>query len=234
MDRNHDGKPTQNEVPQNLTFDQWDADKDGAATREEVQPFYTQPGSAGTAAQPAVQPAPATPGALLRRAEIPGFADTVEGTNGTALADLNRNGLLDNAIACDPDNNGGGRAGVGPERPNERGYVNAGAHGARANHWFHRTFTGTGHTELIGARVEHAAGSFFDAVCNAAARLEGRWAPEQASHQLRTAARSCHRASASHIQFTPSPAGRASISGRNPPESRLQAEVLPGASAPGG
>jgi hypothetical protein len=52
------------------------------------------------------------------------------GISGEA-ADLNNDGLLDIVIACDPDNSGGGLARVGPERYNDRVYVNTGAHGAR-------------------------------------------------------------------------------------------------------
>jgi hypothetical protein len=78
------------------------------------------------------------------------------GISGEA-ADLNNDGLLDIVIACDPDNSGGGRAGVGPERYNDKVYVNAGAHGARANHWLRLRFTGVKDAELIGARVEASA-----------------------------------------------------------------------------
>jgi hypothetical protein len=41
------------------------------------------------------QPAPATPGALFRRVDIPGVTDIAEGTNGIALADLDDDGLVD-------------------------------------------------------------------------------------------------------------------------------------------
>jgi hypothetical protein len=80
------------------------------------------------------------------------------GISGEA-ADLNNDGLLDIVIACDPDNSGGGRAGVGPERYNDKVYVNAGAHGARANHWLRLRFSGVKDAELIGARVEVSAAS---------------------------------------------------------------------------
>jgi hypothetical protein len=79
------------------------------------------------------------------------------GISGEA-ADLNNDGLLDIVIACDPDNSGGGRAGVGPERYNDKVYVNAGAHGGRANHWLRLRFSGVKDAELIGAKVELIAG----------------------------------------------------------------------------
>jgi hypothetical protein len=75
------------------------------------------------------------------------------GISGEA-ADLNNDGLLDIVIACDPDNSGGGRAGVGLERYNDKFYVNTGEHGGKANHWLHFNFTGLKDAELIGARVE--------------------------------------------------------------------------------
>jgi hypothetical protein len=78
------------------------------------------------------------------------------GISGEA-ADLNNDGLLDIVIACDPDNSGGGRAGVGPERYHDKVYVNAGAHGALANHWLRLRFSGVKDPDLIGARVELSA-----------------------------------------------------------------------------
>jgi hypothetical protein len=95
LDRNGDGKLTRDEVPQNLPFDQWDTNKDGVVTLEEVKAFYTKPRGAAPATKPTVRPAPAMPGALFRRVDIPGFTDIVEGTNGIALADLNHDGLVD-------------------------------------------------------------------------------------------------------------------------------------------
>jgi hypothetical protein len=70
------------------------------------------------------------------------------------LALFGIDGLLDIVIACDPDNSGGGLAGVGPERYNDKVYVNTGAHGARQNHWLRLRFSGIKDAELIGARVE--------------------------------------------------------------------------------
>jgi hypothetical protein len=92
LDRNGDGKLTRDEVPSSLPFDEWDTNKDGVVTLDEVKAYYTKP-RAG--AQPAAQPAPATPGALFRRVEIPGFTNIAEGNNGIALADLNHDGLVD-------------------------------------------------------------------------------------------------------------------------------------------
>jgi len=79
------------------------------------------------------------------------------GISGEA-ADLNNDGLLDIVIACDPDNSGGGIAGVGAERYHDKVYVNTGAGGARANHWLRLRFSDIKDAELIGARVELSAG----------------------------------------------------------------------------
>jgi hypothetical protein len=73
------------------------------------------------------------------------------------VADLNNDGLLDVVFACDPDNSGGGLAGVASDRYQDKVHVNTGGHGAKENHWLHLTFTGLSHAELIGARVELAA-----------------------------------------------------------------------------
>jgi hypothetical protein len=75
------------------------------------------------------------------------------GISGEA-ADLNNDGLLDIVIACDPDNSGGGRAGVGPERYQDKVYINTGEHGARQNHWLRLRFSGIKDAGLIGARVQ--------------------------------------------------------------------------------
>jgi hypothetical protein len=73
------------------------------------------------------------------------------------IVDLNNDGLLDIIFACDPDNSGGGLAGVASDRYQDKLHVNTGAHGARENHWLHLTFTGLSHAELIGARIELTA-----------------------------------------------------------------------------
>jgi len=73
------------------------------------------------------------------------------------IADLNNDGLLDIVFACDPDNSGGGLAGVAAERYQDKVHINSGAHGARDNHWIHLTFTGLTDAELIGAHVELTA-----------------------------------------------------------------------------
>ena len=94
---------------------------------------------------------------------------TFSGLDSTGISgeagDLNNDGLLDIVIACDPDNSGGGLAGVGPERYNDKVYVNTGAHGARANHWLRLRFSGIKDAELIGARVE----------LNASGQKQYRW-----------------------------------------------------------
>jgi len=95
LDKNGDGKLTRDEAPKTLPFDQWDANKDGVVTVEEVTAFYTKPRANGDAAKPESPSAPAIPGALFRRVAIPGFTDIVEGNNGIALADLNHDDLVD-------------------------------------------------------------------------------------------------------------------------------------------
>ncbi|MCU0874779.1 MAG: CRTAC1 family protein [Pirellulaceae bacterium] len=76
------------------------------------------------------------------------------GISGEA-ADLNADGLLDLAVAADPDNTGGA---TDIARYESKVYWNTGAHGAKQNHWLRLTFTGLKDAELIGARVELTAG----------------------------------------------------------------------------
>jgi len=101
-DANQDGKLSREEFPQARVFDQVDTDGDGFASRTEVWTFYSS--------RNRNQPAP-TPGddaedgdkptgdeqaaTFFRRAEIPGLTDVEAGTNGFALADLNRDGWID-------------------------------------------------------------------------------------------------------------------------------------------
>ena len=73
------------------------------------------------------------------------------------IADLNNDGLLDIVFACDPDNSGGGLAGVASEKYQDKVHQNTGAHGARENHWLRLRFKGLSDAELIGARVEVSA-----------------------------------------------------------------------------
>ena len=73
------------------------------------------------------------------------------------IADLNNDGLLDIVFACDPDNSGGGLAGVASEKYQDKVHENTGAHGARENHWLRLRFKGLSDAELIGARVEVSA-----------------------------------------------------------------------------
>lgn len=49
LDANGDGKLTRDEVPQTLPFDQWDADKDGVVTLEEVTSYFSNPARAAAA-----------------------------------------------------------------------------------------------------------------------------------------------------------------------------------------
>ena len=87
---------------------------------------------------------------------------TFSGLDGSGIsgeaADLDGDGLLDLVFAADPDNSLGQGQTVAPERYESKVYWNAGAHGARRNHWLRLTFTGITDAELIGARVELTAG----------------------------------------------------------------------------
>jgi len=60
LDKNGDGKVTREEAAQLPMFDQWDADKDGAMTLEEVTAFYAKRRSTGKAADMPDKPAPAS------------------------------------------------------------------------------------------------------------------------------------------------------------------------------
>jgi hypothetical protein len=64
LDRNGDGKLSREETPQTLPFDQWDANKDGFATLEEVTAFYANRRAAGkgndTRPVASAKPAPAS------------------------------------------------------------------------------------------------------------------------------------------------------------------------------
>jgi catechol 2,3-dioxygenase-like lactoylglutathione lyase family enzyme len=70
-------------------------------------------------------------------------------------ADLNNDGLLDLVFAADPDNSGVVLSMAGYE---SKVYWNTGLHGGKGNHWLRLTFAGIKDAELIGARVEVAAG----------------------------------------------------------------------------
>jgi hypothetical protein len=60
FDKNGDGKLARDEVPQTLPFDQWDANKDGVVTLEEVTAFYAKRRASGGTTTPS--PAPPTTG----------------------------------------------------------------------------------------------------------------------------------------------------------------------------
>jgi hypothetical protein len=70
-------------------------------------------------------------------------------------ADLDGDGLLDLVFAADPDNSG---VALSMARYESKVYWNTGLHGARQNHWLRLRFSGVSDAELIGARVEIAAG----------------------------------------------------------------------------
>lgn len=76
------------------------------------------------------------------------------GISGEA-ADLNNDGLLDLIFAADPDNSG---VASGMDRYESKVYWNTGLHGARQNRWLRLRFSGVKDADLIGARVEVAAG----------------------------------------------------------------------------
>jgi len=120
VDKNGDGRITREEVAEAAAFTAADADKDGAVTVEEFRRYVAsrqRPDStAATTADKSASPAPppvngrpvlkqlpdsdavrdaAGTGQLFECVHVPGFTDIIEGTNGIALADLNRDGLVD-------------------------------------------------------------------------------------------------------------------------------------------
>jgi len=84
---------------------------------------------------------------------------TFSGLDGMGIcgeaADLNNDGLLDLVFAADPDNSGVVLSMAGYE---SKVYWNTGLHGAKENHWLRLRFSGVKDAELIGARIEIAAG----------------------------------------------------------------------------
>jgi hypothetical protein len=92
LDRDGDGRLSKAELqtsPQvQASLRGADTNQDGFLSRDEVRQHFTP-----KTIPPAVKSA--FDGALFRRIEIPGLTDIAEGTNGIALADLNRDGKLD-------------------------------------------------------------------------------------------------------------------------------------------
>ena len=92
LDRDGDGRLSKAELqtsPQvQASLRGADTNQDGFLSRDEVRQHFTP-----KASPPAVKSA--FDGGLFHRVEIPGLTDIVEGTNGIALADLNRDGKLD-------------------------------------------------------------------------------------------------------------------------------------------
>jgi arylsulfatase A-like enzyme len=142
-DRNADGKLSAEEFPRPEVFQNVDRDGDGLATPEEIRQYYrdrrpgrprplptvelgepepqidqTQPRVPGE--PPLRKPRPGDAGEdakgrgqLFESIVVPGFTDIVEGTNGIALADLNRDGLVDLVATYSPPRGTGERWGRG-------------------------------------------------------------------------------------------------------------------------
>ena len=95
VDKNGDGILTRDEAPNAESFAAADADKDGAVTPEEFCHYLANRPKTSTPA--ATRPAPVRADAhvLFEIVDAPGFSDVKGEINGLALADLDRDGLLD-------------------------------------------------------------------------------------------------------------------------------------------
>ena len=89
-DKNGDGKLSRDEYPRKELFNAVDGNKDGFATLEEVRAYYRN-----RRAPTARKANPREAAAFFRRTEVPGLTEAEAGTNGFALADLNRDGWID-------------------------------------------------------------------------------------------------------------------------------------------
>ncbi|MBU0609689.1 MAG: VCBS repeat-containing protein [Armatimonadetes bacterium] len=136
LDRNGDGKLTPQELPGEW-FGRLDTNKDGMVTLEEAKAALArgaqQPGQGTAAAPTTTVGAEAWPGGprlkimppgdasadaagrgqLFESLVVPGFNDIHEGTNGLAVADLNRDGRLDIVATYSAPRGSGGAWGVG-------------------------------------------------------------------------------------------------------------------------
>ncbi len=105
-DGDGDGKLSREEYPQPERFAEVDRDEDGFATPSEILTFFSRRGRLGNRTRVPAGPAldrsvnlldheDPEAARLFRRVEIPGLTDVEAGTNGFAIADLNRDGWLD-------------------------------------------------------------------------------------------------------------------------------------------
>ncbi len=137
LDSNADGRISAQELPREGLFARVDRDGDGFATLAEVRAYYAQQGRG--AAKPVTE-APPTPflppaapgepplkplpdsdaardaagrGQMFESIHVANVTDLRAGMNGVALADLNRDGLLDIVATYSPARGSGGRWGKG-------------------------------------------------------------------------------------------------------------------------
>jgi hypothetical protein len=96
LDKNGDGKITRDEAPSAESFAAADANEDGAVTPEEFVRYLAARRQKPSTPVPA-KPAPERfdESALFASVNAPGFTDIKGESNGLALGDLNRDGLLD-------------------------------------------------------------------------------------------------------------------------------------------
>ncbi|MBM3494586.1 MAG: hypothetical protein FJX72_09765, partial [Armatimonadetes bacterium] len=104
LDRNGDGKVTSDElaaVPQlRALILAADRNGDGAPTLDEARAAFGSQRRRPPASSAASRRAPK--GGLFERMEVTGLTDVIAGTNGFAIADLNRDGRLDMVLAQSP------------------------------------------------------------------------------------------------------------------------------------
>ncbi len=152
LDRNGDGKLSADEAPWPQWFERADTDKDGLVTIDEARAAVSRRGGTRrpdprlrdepreAPPQEILEQRPGEPplrkvpesdasadaagrGQLFESIVVPGFTDIVEGTNGFAIADLNRDGLLDIVATYSAPRGSGGAWGAGEKL---RVFVNEG------------------------------------------------------------------------------------------------------------
>lgn len=104
LDRNGDGKVTSDElaaVPQQrAVILAADRNGDGAVTLDEARAAFGSQRRRPRVSSATSRRAPK--GGLFERMEVPGLTDVIAGTNGFAIADINRDGRLDMVLAQSP------------------------------------------------------------------------------------------------------------------------------------